>query len=255
MIHLFQNRILISLTAIFSAGLLFSDELEDSLKFSVPYDGSPDAVLAEGAAKGAPAGKVQYIDGIYSKAIISGKNACAVRYMKADNLDFDNPGTITLWFKIDCPHGTPGPAIPFFGIGNSADKGILMLTILNDPMKICPCRRQIGFLFISQQRKSKAYVVNSGEKRICSGWHLLSGAWSGNRLYVSLDGSPYRSFELEKPLSNAEFEYCKRFAIGANYDKWQFSIDEFRIYGKRLSDDEINSLYDNGMKNLVSAEK
>jgi hypothetical protein len=95
-----------------------------------------------------------------------------------------------------------------------------------------------------------AFAVNSGKQRICSGWHLMSTAWSGNKLFVSLDGTPYRSFELDKPLSNVELGYQKRFAAGWSYERWEFAIDEFTVFGKKLSDTEIQKIYEDGMKNL-----
>jgi len=234
-----------------------ADELEDAVKFHVPFEDSCDAVVSEGAEKGDPAGNPIFVDGVYGKAIRSGSGGSAIRFMREENLDFDNPGTVNVWFKIDCEHGTQGPAIPFWGVGADPQKGILTVGVLNDPMKLCPCRRQIGFLFISKKRPkyAKAYSVNSGARRICSGWHLMSTAWYGSKLFVSLDGSPYRSFELEKPLSNEELGYQKRFGVGWSYDRWSFELDEFTIYGKKLSDAEIEKIYEDGMKKIEGEKK
>ena len=227
------------------------NEPEDAVKFHVPFENSCHAVVSEGDEKGAPGGKPVFVDGVRGKGIRSGKGGTAIRFMRENNIDFDNPGTVNVWFKIDCEHGTPGPAIPFWGVGADDKRGILTVGVLNDPMKLCPCRRQIGFLLISRKRPkyAKAYAVTTGSRRICSGWHLLSSAWSGNKLFVSLDGVPYRSFELEKPLSNAELGYQKRFGVGWSYERWPYVIDEFTVYGKKLSDAEIKEIYENGMKN------
>ena len=233
------------------------DELEDAVKLHVPFENSCNAAVSEGEEKGAPAGKVIFVDGVYGKGIRSGKGGTAIRFMRENNIDFDNPGTVNVWFKIDCEHGTPGPAIPFWGVGSDDKRGILTVGVLNDPMKLCPCRRQIGFLFISKKRPkyARAFGVKTGQRRICSGWHLLSSAWSGNKLFVSLDGVPYRSFELEKPLSDEELGYQKRFGVGWSYERWPYALDEFTVYGKKLSDDEIRKIYENGMKNIGKENK
>jgi len=236
---------------------VLGDGLEDAVKFHVPFENSCHAVVSEGDEKGSPSGKVLFVDGVHGKGIRSGKGGAAVRFMRENNLDFDNPGTVNVWFKIDCEHGAQGPAIPFWGIGADDKRGIMTVGVLNDPMKVCPCRRQIGFLLISRKRPkyARAYAVTTGERRICSGWHLLSAAWSGNKLFVSLDGVPYRSFELEKPLSNEELGYQKRFGVGWSYERWPFALDEFTVYGKKLSDDEIKKIYENGMKNIGGENK
>lgn len=243
---------------ILSAGVLLlalsvvGDELGDAVKFHVPFENNFNAIVSEGEEKGDPTGKKVFIDGVFGKAVRSGKGGAAIRFMRENNIDFDNPGTANIWFKIDCEHGTQGPAIPFWGIGADANRGIMTVGVLNDPMKVCPCRRQIGILLISKKRPkyAMAFAVNSGKQRICSGWHLMSTAWSGNKLFVSLDGMPYRSFELDKPLSNVELGYQKRFAAGWSYERWEFAIDEFTVFGKKLSDTEIQKIYEDGMKNL-----
>ena len=229
--------------------------LDDFLKFHAPFDDSVEAVVAEGESAGKPVRKAHFTQGVFGKALKCGKGGTGVNYLVKDNLDLDNPGSVTLWFKIDCEHGTTGPAIGFFGTGYSTEKGILSLTVLNDPMKYCPCMRQIGFMLFSKRRKTKNYTVLSGKNPICSGWHFLVGSWAGGKLFVSLDGQPCRSFEPDKPLSNAEFEYCKKFGVGSALDRWEYAIDDLRIYGKRLSDSEIKSLYDEGIKNLNKLPK
>lgn len=258
-----KKTILLPALSVIFLNCAFGNELDDAVKFHVPFETSCNAVVSEGEEIGAPAAKPVFVDGVYGKGIHTGKGGSAIRYMRENNLDFDNPGTVNVWFKIDCEHGTQGPAIPFWGVGSDTQKGILTVGVLNDPMKLCPCRRQIGFLFVSKKRPkyAKAYAVNSGTRRICSGWHLMSAAWSGNRLFVSLDGTPYRSFELEKPLSNEELGYQKRFSVGWSYERWPFELDEFTIYGKKLSDAEIGKIYEDGMKKIegekndVKAEK
>ena len=246
------------------AALLFAclpltaeETLDDFLVFHAPFDGSVAPTVAEGETAAYPLRKAAFVPGIFGQALKCGIGGTGVNYMAKDNLDFDNPGTVTLWFKIDCACGTQGPAIGFWGTGNSAEKGMVSLTVLNDPMKQCPCMRQIGFMLISQRRKTKSYSVfgGKGDNRICTGWHLLSGAWSGGKLYVSLDGQPYCSFEPDKPLSNAEFEYCRKFGVGSALDRWEYAIDDLRIFSKRLSDQEIQSIYNTGTRLLNKKEK
>ena len=251
------------ITSLFTAALvlgcifhLSADNLEDAVKFHVPFDGDCNAAVAEGDEKGDPIRKPEFHPGIYGKAILCGGKGTATRFIRKDNIDFDNPGTVNVWFNINTPCGSTGPAIPFWGIGADDKRGILMVTVMNDPMKQCPCRRQIGFLMISKKRPkyARAFTVGTGKRRICSGWHLISAAWSGNKLYVSLDGTSYRSFELDKPLSNAEFGYARRFSSGVHYTKWHYLIDDLTVYGKKLSDSEILAIYDKGMKQLESSK-
>ena len=60
---------------------------------------------------------------------------------------------------------------------------------------------------------------------------------------------------MEKPLSNEELGYQKRFGIGWSYERWPFALDEFTIFSKKLSDSEIKKIYDDGMANIEKGSK
>ena len=230
-----------------AAVMLFAGEMpvaQEALLFKADFDGSSDATIANGNDKAGVRGKIKYADGLKGKALISGEGNALVLYENKDNIDFDKPGSIVFFFKANSDwHKTPQRGIVMWGLGNQ--NGYIAIRISNYPKNVCPCRRTFEFLVLNVKgRKDRVCSLQMPAlKRICRGFHMIAVAWAGDQLFMSCDGQPYRVFKQPRPLSNADFATCKRFAVGnvtSNY-----LIDDFRIYGKKLSDDELQKIWDN----------
>lgn len=217
---------------------------QEALSFKVDFDGNCEATIANGKAKAHEVrGKAQYLPGVKGQALVSGKGNACVIYECKDNLDFDKPGTVLLFFKANSDwHKNPQPGITLWGLGNN--NGYICVRIPNVPKNVCPCRRRFELLTLSiKGRKDKAYTLQMPAlSRICRNFHMISIAWAGDQLFMSCDGQPYRSFKQPRPLANADFT-VKRFAVGHAYSN--FLVDDFRIYSKKLSDAEIQKIWEN----------
>ncbi len=225
----------------------------DDLTLSVSFDNTTEADLANGRATHSEfRGRIIYEPGLAGQGLRIGKDAGCTLYDCKDNLDFDNPGTIVLWFKADNWHGNSGSRVSLWGLGNN--NGHIALAIASTPADVCPCRRPLEFtIFHSKKRRNVRYTITPPALvKICHGWHMVSVAWAGEQLFLSYDGAPYKAFKLQVPLSNDEFAHCSRFAIGVNAG-WNFLVDDFRIYGKKLSDEELHQIWENG-KTQVQAQ-
>lgn len=216
-----------------------------SLLFKVDFDNNCDATIANGNDKPHQIrGKATFLPGLDGKAILSGKGNACVTYECQGNIDFDKPGSIVMFFKANSNwHKTTQPGITLWGLGNN--KGLIALRISRNPQSSCPCRRTFELLLLDiKGRKNKVYSLQMPAlTRICKNFHMISFAWAGGNLYMSCDGQNYRVYKQIRPLSNADFVHCKRFAIGNTTSN--FLIDDFRIYGKKLSDDELALIWEN----------
>ena len=209
------------------------------------FEGDAAADLSIGRNVPQLRGKAVFADGINGgKAVKSGKNGSTIVYECKDNLNFDKPGTLMVWFKADTDwHKNPPPFIIFWGLGGGP-QGYLGLRISRYPVKDCPCRRNLELWIYHKDpaRKPKTLTLQPPENsKLCEGWHLVAMAWSGDQIFLSYDGKPFRAYKLDKPLSNADYSHFPRFALG--FPDSDFLLDDFCIYGKKLSDDELKKIY------------
>ncbi len=228
-----------------SAKIVAADALTMSVNFN---DGTTSAELANG--RNTPVeerGAVKFVEGLHgSKALVSGSSGATIIYECKDNLNFDAPGTLMLWFKSNAEwHKTPPPPVVFWGLGGQ-NGGYLGVRISSMPTNVCACRRQLELmLYYCTQRNDATYTLQPPAlSKLCRGWHLMAMAWSGSQMFLSFDGMPFRPYQMEKPLSNAEYAHCSAFALG--YPGSEFLLDDFRIYGKKLSDEELQEIWNVG---------
>lgn len=221
----------------------------DSLVFAVDFDDTTDAVKSVGRAAAAEFRGVKvFEEGISGKAVRLGEKAGCPLYYTKDTLDFDKPGSVIIWFKGDNWHGQKsGRGVGLWGLGNAG--GVIMIQTASGKDGTCPCRQPLElYLLHSKVRKNVRYIIPAPAlTKLCQGWHMVSIAWDKEYIYLSYDGKAYKANKLQTPLSNAEFAHCNRFAIGSNYGK-NFLVDNFRIYGKKLSDAELLQIWENGLK-------
>lgn len=195
-------------------------------------------------------GKTAFTAGVNGgKALLSGKNGATIIYECKNNLDFDKPGTLMVWFKAaENWHKNPPPFIIFWGLGGGP-KGYLGLRISRYPVKDCPCRRNLELWIYHADPKRKPATLTlqpPTESKLCQGWHLVALAWSGDQVFMSYDGTPFRAYKLDQPITNADYKHFTHFSLG--FQDSSFLLDDFRIYGKKLSDDELLKIWQQGIK-------
>lgn len=69
-------------------------------------------------------------------------------------------------------------------------------------------------------------------------WHLLALSWEGSTIAFSVDGGPEREIDLGRPLTGKELG---SFYLGGCAEDTM--IDDFMIFGRRLSSEEIQTVY------------
>ncbi len=215
----------------------------EALVFELDFDRDTiEAGLAEGGHQSILTfGKVSFRDGIRGKALFCGENGAKIRYRTAGNLDFDRSGTITLWFKpVEWDTAAHTRRTMFFG--TESNSGYFGLQIANDPKTKKPYERDVHAMImfssvIQNQTIIRPPFMAAGD----DGWHLLSLAWSGNRVFVSRNGEPYSEREVSAPISKKAFP-SDHFSVGAD-SEWNYLLDEFRIYSRKLTDREIKQVY------------
>ncbi len=227
----------------------------EKINLKVDFENSTTAQVAKGRKTASEfRGKTVFDNGFAGKALRFGKNAGCVLYNTQKNLDFDQPGTIVMRIKAENWHNAKGGKVTFWGLGNA--NGHIVFQISDAPADKCPCQRRLEVVILhSKKRRNVRYAINlPANNPICDGkWHSVAFGWDGDKILLSYDGMPFRAFKLQTPFSNAEFAHSPRFALGTNFGL-NFLIDDFVIYGKKLSDAEIRKFAVPGDSDVVKEE-
>lgn len=191
-------------------------------------------------------GKSAFADGLYGKAMICGKGGGALRYQRKGNMNFDNPGTVVFFYKPldwEKDHNGKLPRCNFWAIESM--KGYIGVQGANDPKNICMCERQLHIMLLYGKRiKNTVLTFNpvTPNTQRCKNWHMISFAWAGDKLYLKFDKEDLKQFEFPQQLKESDFP-ANDFTIGAA-SIWRYLMDEFMIYNRKLSDNELNSIFD-----------
>lgn len=215
----------------------------EALAFELDFDRETlEAGVAAGNHKPVMTfGRASFRDGVSGKALFCGADGAKVRFRTAGNLDFDRSGSITFWFRpVDWNTAAHARRTMFFG--TESNSGYFGIQIANDPKTKKPYDRDIHALimfskFLRDQTMARPPFIAAGDED----WHLLSLAWSGNRIFISRDGEPYAEQQVSGPVSKKAFP-SEHFSVGAD-SEWNYLLDEFRIYSRKLTDREVNQVY------------
>lgn len=215
----------------------------EKLLLHVSFDKGTTADISDGRETPTDIrGKAELQPGHSGQALRSGQNGATILYECKDNLDFDHPGTLLLWIKAnEAWHENPPPRIGLWGLGNN--KGYIGLSINSMPKELCPCKRNLELsIFHSSKRRNVNYRIQPPALgKLCEGWHLVAIAWEKELIFLSIDGTPFASHRLQVPLSNEEFAHSTRFALGSSQS--DFLLDDFQIYGRKLTDTELQTIW------------
>lgn len=194
-------------------------------------------------------GRVQLKKSPWGTALYCGANGAKLRYKIKGNVDFSGGGTVILWFKplnwrqVSSKH----PRVFFFGVESS--KGFLGVQISNGPKSRNILERKIRMLLL-YFKAIPATIMNlnditpAGDNR----WQMLAITWSKNELGLSLNGAP---FAIKKIAGELKQEYFtgRSFSLGSNVGA-NYLLDMFRIYNRRLADQELKDIYLEERKSL-----
>ncbi|MBR2723730.1 MAG: hypothetical protein IKB77_05290 [Lentisphaeria bacterium] len=226
---------------------IYYPEFEDSVSFYASFDRqTPNADMSRGEEKPANIiGKLNFTDGIRGKAMLCGKDGARVRYLRRDNITFNRPGTLVFFYKGINWHTPLKQGLFLTGIESS--KGFFGLQIPAWTPTTCPCKMPLHVMFLYGKkipRKTISAPISDGKG--CDKWHMLAFSWSPGQLRVNADNRPGKTFNIAFDMTDADFP-LNVFSIGSHIH-WQYLLDEFTVYNRRLSDSEILQIYNKYMK-------
>ncbi|MBR2439874.1 MAG: LamG domain-containing protein [Lentisphaeria bacterium] len=245
--------------AVLTAGSLFAQDLkalEEHVTFQISFEGSVEVDRAEGEIK-LQQGKHEdvqsgysYVEGVKGKALYNTDPRGHVRrYLMKDNINFDLPGTVSLWVKPvawkkltpDSPKQKNGRyntiTTPFFMTG-WCRTGYIVLEracpeFLNRP-------EQVRLLFPAFKNIRSYYSKEF--KWEDNKWYHIVMTWSGYNYTVYINGEVVLAAAHKEKLKQSDMH--KNFEVRPNPG---MTLDEFTIYNKALTPAEIKALY-NSMK-------
>lgn len=215
----------------------------DAVSFYISFDDSTvNADITEGREKPSVVlGKKVFGEGIRGKALLCGQNGGKIRYYRKDNLNFDQAGTIVFFYKGNFKTLKSGPRTFFWGIESQA--GYIGQQLSNDPKTTCPCKRSLHTLFLFGKRikdRTMPTALSGGEAG-CEKWHMIAFSWAPGQLNIKYDNEPSKSYAIPFEMTEKDFP-ADNFSIGSNVH-WEYYLDEFTIYNRRLSDAELSEIY------------
>ena len=228
----------------------------DAITFEQNFD--KQSLLPEMAAGAATPllifGKQNFAKGVNGYSLLCGKGGAKLRYSSPDNIDFGRPGAVSLWFFTDnWQKGIGEPRTVFFA--TECSKGYIGVETENDPKNISPLERKIilRILYSAVLPDTRLALPAMGAKGD-NMWHLLVFAWSGNKVYISMDGGSFSSKDFVNKVS-AQALPSTNFSIGADASQ-NYLLDEVRIYSRKLSEMEVKAIWERGnMEINISKQK
>jgi hypothetical protein len=217
-----------------------SDDIIFELDFD--SDGTTADISAGRPKLLAKVGELKFAEGLRGKALVCGEGGAKLMYRKNGNLDFSSPGTITFWVKpIEWGKAAEFSRVFFFGMEYS--KGFLGIQIASGPKGVSPLERNLNFtlLYFKSIADTTLSIQGFGrgtEKR----WHMIALEWDNHTIFLSVDGKPLSRKALQGTLSQKLFP-GRHFSLGSNYHA-KYLMDQFRIYNRRLSNEELKRIYE-----------
>lgn len=194
-------------------------------------------------------GTPEWRPGLRGQALLCGAGGAKLRFATAGNLDFDRPGSVSFWF---CPLDWDADyRYRTFFFGTESSQGYFGIQQANDPKHLKPYDRDLHLLILySPVIRATTLALPPFRRAGLRQWHLVAAAWDGRRVFLSLDGAPFSSWELSAPVSRSALPSA-HFSVGAD-SEWNYLLDEFRIYGRRLGDAEVQAIFRQGGGGMVS---
>lgn len=255
-----KQRILLGLMVVFGLNLVAQEKVNppvapekvnpvmekhaDDISFCVNFDDeNPEAVLAGGGKTiRSVAVKPAFVPGLFGKAMQFG----SVSYHGAGNLDFTKPGTIIYWMAPqNWKQIEKEPYIVPFMAHNDESK--ILIGRQGDVWG----RSRIYAFVEAVDRKNNVYNgLNGASGRDWKNgeWRMIAVTWTPETIGLSVNGTPLQEANLKQPISKSNngwfsFTACDR-------EDHQILLDELVVLSRKLTNEELKSLYDETMKRV-----
>ena len=229
--------------------------MNDYCTFKAGFDkGDINADIATGKEIGIAKGTNApvFSDGIRGKALlINNTSVTEVSYSSSSNFILSKPGAISFWVQpVKWLRGDELPDLPG---GKPGQKTRTAMGFFSTSMpKACfAIKRETTYDII--RRKNDSLLVYSSAfngirdiriwyKDMMWGegeWHHLALTWSRQDIVLYIDGERVGQATIEKPMEITP----DTFTLGSQYG-CSMLLDEFCIFSKQITDDDVKLLYD-----------
>lgn len=219
------------------------EKFADAVTFYVNFDnGDATPVIAAGKADiRTKQHEPKFVPGLFGQALTGGNYF----YNGGDNVDLAAPGTALAWVSMRGreaeepkkegnfwplrfqPAGVPmGRELILFGRMAGPRIYMYVYAPLGEDGKT-PAPGKANFIHS---------IPGGGFKEWGEGWHLIALTWGPDKVGLSVDGAPLDEKALPEPM-NANID---SFILGLKDDV----VDEVAILNRRLTSEELKSLYD-----------
>lgn len=243
------------LAAGMAPALSFAQE-QDPLAEHVAFHHSFDGALEPDQSRGSnqiiignhDKSRYEFIEGVRGKAVLGKKNVQPLRFKIKDNVDFAKPGSVAFWFNpvnwaVQTPD-TPNQGktqwkqtkTSGFFASTYHPSGYIVLqrqsshvpgNMKDVLMLVFPCFKDIAK---SNVRTELEFGKNT--------WHHMAMTWDGLKYIVYVDGKEVMTTLVPYKITSDKLGDCFSIAMSEG-----LAYDEFYIYDKQLSADEVMGLF------------
>jgi len=111
-------------------------------------------------------------------------------------------------------------------------------------------KRRDYFLTLMNKVMSPMPLIVSGSTENWENgkWHLVAVNWDKNGFSVSIDGNKFHRAKYSRALTDDDFAGKLFFSLGGGSAKESTLVDEFCIYKRHLTPEDVQQIYKNGVK-------
>jgi len=226
------------------------EEIQEGVNFYLSFDGSleADRSTGEGKAKNSASLKNQkFIEGISAKALVAKDKRIVIVFKRKDIIDFEEAGSISMWIKpIKWLHPKDMPVMKKtsfrkvlcqnFFLTTYSKNGYFGFERLTSPHLDHSAMILLYFANLKGIKANCRSYIDWGLKE--SRWHNIVLTWSPMTFKMYFDGKFKAETTIQRALKNNELN--KNFTIECPAGT---AIDEFIIYNKALSKEQIAKFY------------
>lgn len=227
-----------------------ADAIQEDVNFYLSFDGSVEADRTNGAVKPANISNLknpEYAPGVSGKALLSKNQRIVLTFKRENILDFEHPGSVSIWIKpvkwlhpkdmpVDEKTGFRKTLCQNFFLTNYSKNGYLGFERLTSPHLDHHARILLFFANLKGIKANCSSYINWGTEK--DKWHNIVITWSPMSFKMYFDGEFKAETTLQRALANSELSDYFTIECPA-----ETIIDEFIIYSKALSQEQVSRFY------------
>lgn len=215
-------------------------QFNENITFYAAFDGQPIADMSAG--RGAPTGNKQDLSWAAGKRkqALQAKNN-AILYEAADNVDFENSGSLAVWVALGERLDRDAPVQLGFVTIRHRGSGLALARqggIKNGEALMVIVGSNIN------KADSRALAFNDNSRHWQENeWHLLVANWGKDYVELSVDGSVFNRSTVTHPLYAHTADDGTMSIAGNGTSTSPYRLDELFIFSRPLSNEEAAMIY------------